>query len=232
MNDPDLHTGRDHLQNHIKIKNQVKILYSQSIVTFIFPVLAALNLTVVLWDVADHDILSAWLGTVIILSVSRYYLLWKYNQTIITSDNINKWLEIFTALAFISGIIWGTAGIILIPYDNTAIFTLYNGFTILTICGLVAGAVISYSVNFSVFLSYSFPSLILPAFYLISLGDNHNSAFGGLILLYYFFIATASYRMRTQFMFYFDMEYQQSKLKLQYDEISSLYADLRRRTNK
>jgi len=232
METNNAYPGMDYLQDYLALKNQVNILYSQSIVTFIFPVLAAICLAIVIWDIATRNILYSWVGVVVAYSLLRYFLLWQYRQVGITPDNAYMWLKRYTIAAFFSGIIWGVAGIILIPYGGSAdlVFTIYNGLVLLIICGLVAGAVISYSVNIWVLFSYSFPALVPPAFYLISLGDKFNSAFGGFILLYFFFISVAAYRMNKQINYYMDMEYQQEKLKNKYDKLVIMYSDLRKRT--
>ena len=229
MNTIDACQDTDYLQDFLKIKNQIHILYSQSTITFFFPVLAALCLGIVLWDVATRQILYIWGAVVISHELLRYSLLWQYWHADISPDNASSWLKLFILAAITSGIIWGTAGIILVPYDTGKIiqFTMYNSLTILIICGLVAGAVISYSVNMWVLFSYSFPTLVPPAFYLISLGDNFNSALGGFILLFYFFITVAAYRMNSQFMYYMDMEYQQKKIERHYVVLNSMYNDMR-----
>lgn len=230
MNTIDSYPDTDTLQDFLRIKSQVHILYSQSKITFIFPVLAAFCLGIVLWDIATRQILYIWIGVVISHSLLRYFLLWQYWHTDITPDNASSWLTFFILAAITSGIIWGTAGIVLVPYDIGKImqFTIYNSLTILIICGLVAGAVISYSINMWVLFSYSFPTLVPPAFYLISLGDNFNSAFGGFILLFYFFITVAAYRMNSQFKYYIDMEYQQKKIERHYVALNSMYNDMRK----
>ncbi len=59
----------------IKQKAQVQILYSQSAVTFAFPMLAAVALCFVLWDVAVRQTLLIWLFIVILFAIIRYFIL-------------------------------------------------------------------------------------------------------------------------------------------------------------
>ena len=68
------------MQSKQIIRAQVEILYSQSAVTFLFPVIASIILVAALWGVANRIILSGWLITVWLYAVFRYVLLWKYNQ--------------------------------------------------------------------------------------------------------------------------------------------------------
>ena len=192
--------------------NQLNILYSQAGITFLFPPIAACCLALVLWDVAARFSLCIWLALITLHSVVRYILLWRFHRDEINPASADIWLNRFIMAVIISGGLWGAAGTLLIPYDN----------------GLVSGALISYSINIWVFIGYSFPALIPPAVYLISLGDRYNSTFGGFILLYYFFIWVAASRMNKLFNRFMDIEYQQKELLFKYERLQAVYADFRR----
>ena len=213
----------------ITTKNQVQILYSQAGFTFFFPAIAAVSLSWVLWGVAERYLLCTWLGLVMVHALARYHLLWSYHHENVTPDNAVIWLKRFLASVLSSGIIWGSAGIVLVPYTNSIEYTLFNGLTMLITCGLVSGALISYSINIWVLVAYSFPALVPPAVHLIALGDRYNSAFGGFILLYYVFIGVAAVRMNRQFSCYVEMELQQKDLNYKYEKLKLVYADFRKR---
>lgn len=200
----------DQLQEFHHLSSQVKLLYNQSIVTFLFPVLFAPAVCLLLWDISDHATLLAWTGIVVMYSLARYSIIWKQKQVELTTDNVNRWLDLFIASVFFSGLLWGAACIVLVPYDQSRLieFTLYNSLTMLIVCGLVAGAVVSYSVNKWVIFFYAFPALVPPAIYLIILGDRYNSALGGFVLLYFVFITASSFRLHKQFIYYIDIEYE------------------------
>ena len=228
MDATDTTSAAEYSREFISVKNQIYILYSQAVVTFLFPVVAAMCLAWVLWEVATRPILFVWLGLVFTHAAVRYFLLWKYHHDEITPDNAGKWLNRFLTSVIISGILWGVAGIILVPYDDTIEYTLYNGLTLLITCGLVSGALISYSINIWVIIAYSFPALIPPAVHLISLGDQYNSSFGGFILLYYFFIGVAAARMNRQFNRYVEMEHRQKEVTYKYERLKLVYSDFRK----
>jgi hypothetical protein len=213
------------MQKKQLIKAQVEILYSQSAVTFLFPVFASIILGFVLWEVAHRQALIIWSATVWLYAVFRFVLLWKFNKTELTLENAGKWLDLFIGAVCLSGIMWGLAAIILFPHEgkNITEFTLYTGITLLSVSGLVAGATISYSVCLSVLFFYIFPALLLPAFYLITLGDIYNSTLGGFILLYCFFISSAGYRMNRQLLVYIQKQHELEKLKMQYQHLKLLH---------
>jgi len=213
------------MQNKQLMKAQVEILYSQSAVTFLFPVFASFILGFVLWEISNKLILFSWIAIVWVYAAFRFVLLWKFNKTEIDLENASKWLDIFIGSVCISGIMWGLAAIVLIPQDgkNLTEFNLYTGITLLSVSGLVAGATISYSVCLSVLFFYVLPALLPPALYLIALGDIYNSTLGGFILLYCFFISSAGYRMNKQLLGYIQKQHELEKLKLQFQQLKLMY---------
>jgi len=218
--------------NHQPLSQQVRILYSQSVTTFLFPPLAALCIAAILRDFADDRFLLVWLSIILLHGLLRYYLLWCYFHSSDREEHTDRWMNRFIITVFVSGILWGFAGIFLIPYRSTGTiaFTLYNGLLLLTTCGLVAGAVISYAINIGVLLCYSLPALLLPAFHLISIGDRYNTSFGGLLLLYHLYILIAAIRMNRQFVYFMNMEHQKQQLEQKYSNLKRIYEALRRRT--
>ena len=222
------------MQQKQLIRAQVEILYSQSAITFFFPVVASVILSVALWSVANRAILIGWLIVIWVFSILRYGLLWKYKRSKLTAENASKWHDLFVGSVCLSGIMWGLAAIILIPHDGKNIieFTLYTGITLLSVSGLVAGATISYSVSLMVLFFYVFPTLLPSALYLISLGDIYSSTLGGFILLYCFFISTAGYRMNRQLLGYINKQYELEKLKYQYQKLLLMYEKATANTSK
>ena len=218
MNTTDPNILTDSARKYLKVKSQVEILHSQSAVTFIFPVIFAAIIGIVIWDVANREILIGWLGVVTLYAIIRYIILWQYSKAEKTAETYQIWLNRFALVVFLSGIMWGCAGIILIPYDPQYIieFTLYNGLTMLAVCGLVAGAVISYSISLRTIFLYILPALVPPALYLISIGDKYNSALGGFILMYFFFISLTAYKLNQQLLAYAFREYEYQNMKQHY----------------
>ena len=202
-------------------QNQVALLYSQAAVTLLFPAIAATALVWLLWDVANRWVLLCWAAIAMLCSAARYVLLWKFHQKQMQPEHAGKWLDLFSGSAFISGLIWGAAPIVLVPYtpDRLVEYTLYNGLTLIVICGMVAGALVSYSVCKWVLFFYSLPALAPSGLYLIALGDKYNSALGGYTLLYFAFVLLASLRMHAQYMHYFEIEIENSLLRTMLGEL-------------
>ena len=214
------------------LAQQVRILYTQSVTTFLFPLLAAFCITAILRDFIDDRFLLVWLSIILLHGLLRYYLLWCYFHSSNREEHTDTWMNRFIITVLVSGVLWGFAGIFLIPYrsTDTIAFTLYNGLLLLTTCGLVAGAVISYAINIRVLVCYSLPALLPPAFHLISIGDRYNTSFGGLLLLYYLYILIAAIRMNRQFVYFMNMELQKEQLEQKYCNLKRIYEALRCRT--
>ena len=218
----------DQLQAFHRLSSQVQILYNQSVLTFLFPILFVPAICLLLWDISSRIRLLVWSSVVILFSLARYLMIWMQRRERISTTNVNKWLDLFTASVFISGAMWGSATIILIPYTqgNTIEYTIYNGLIMLIVCGLVAGALVAYSISKRVLLFYAFPALVPPAFYMVSLGDQYNSALGGFVLMYFVFITATSFRLNTQLTYYLDIEYQMihmaQKIRLLQDQLQNI----------
>ncbi len=211
----------DQLQAFHRLSSQIQILYNQSIITFLFPIVAAPAVCLLLWNISNQGRLLAWASVVVLYSLARYLIIWKQRREPVTPENANKWLDIFTASVFFSGILWGASTILLVPYEQDRLieFTIYNSLVMLIVCGLVAGAVVGYAVSKRVILFYAFPALVPPGVYLIILGDRYNSTLGGFVLLYFIFITASSFRLNKQFSYYLGLEYQMIQVSQRYKKL-------------
>lgn len=190
------------------VATRFHILQSQSLLTFLYPVLSGAALAVLLWPLAPRGVLVIWLGLLLTLTLARCAMLVRAR---IHPDpaHAGEWLTLFAVGACLSGLLWGAAPMLLVPPmpDRAVEFTLCNGFVTLLICGLAAGATVSYACSMRVLLCYIIPALVLPGCYLISLGDRLNGTLGGFVLLYFVFIGVAGLRMNMQLRRFLDMEY-------------------------
>ena len=218
----------DEAKDFLLARTQVEILFSHSGITFVFPVFFALVIAYVIREIANTRILIAWLVVVMLYAVARYLLLWSYYRADKGLMDYHKWLLRINVEVFISGLMWGVAGIILIPYslDKQVEFTLYNSLVMLTVCGIVAGAVIAYSISLFTVISYVLPALVPPGLYMISLGDKYNSALGGFVLLYFIFINLTAFRLNRQLHAYAYKEYKYENIKQHYIRLKKRYDEL------
>lgn len=177
---------------------RARILRDQAPVTCFFPIAAALALCLLLWDEAPRTRLVAWTLLVLAHAFVRYSSL--RHPAPVSPDAVPPGIGGFAAAAFSSGLIWGVAPLFLVTYDPSRVieFTLFNGLTLLVICGLTAGAALAYAASLRVLFCFAVPALIPSALYFISLGDRYNSALGGFVLLYFLFISISALHMNFQ----------------------------------
>ena len=191
------------------------ILYSQSRLTFIYPVISALALCALLWEIATPAALLTWLTLVVALTLVRLRMLRTFQRDHDASGTSGQWLNVFALSALVSGLLWGAAPMIIVPRqpDRLVEFTLCNGLVILVVCGLVAGATVAYAASLRVLFCFIVPALLLPGVYLISLGDRYNSVMGGFVLLFLVHVATTAVRMHVQLRRFFEVEYELQRLR-------------------
>jgi len=187
------------------------ILYSQSRLTYIYPVVSAAALCALLWEVSGHAVLLTWLTLVTALTVVRFRML--------RAMQPDRGLNAFALSALISGLLWGAAPLCIVPRATGQLveFTLWNGLVILVVCGLVAGATVVYAASLRVLFCYIVPALLLPGVYLISIGDRYNSVMGLFVLLFLLHVGTAAVRMHVQLRRYFEWEYELHRLRRDLD---------------
>ena len=106
----------DQVQEFHRLSSQVGILYRQSLDAFLYPVLAAPAMGVLLWNVSDRSRLLTWACAVAVYTSARYLLVWLYGRVVITPGNVNLWLDLYIAGAFVSGLTWGAGLVFLLPY--------------------------------------------------------------------------------------------------------------------
>jgi hypothetical protein len=185
------------------------LLYSQSRLTFLFPAIAAVSLCALLWSVASRLPVLVWLALVIGLTILRFRMLRLMHLQQRPPEPGDVWLNAFALGALLSGMLWGVAPMIVVPMapDRVLEYTLYRGLVMLVVCGLVAGATVTYVISVRVWLSFTIPALAVPGLYLTTLGDRLNGALGGFVLLFLFFITVAGLRMNAQLRRFVEMEH-------------------------
>jgi hypothetical protein len=191
------------------------LLYVQSRLTFLFPVIAAVFLCALLRDVAGRPVMLAWLVLVIGLTLARLRMLRRIRDARTSPGTPVHWLNVFALGALVSGALWGAAPMLIVPDEpgRALEYTLYRGLVMLVVCGLVAGATVTYVVSVRVWLSFTIPALLVPGLYLVAMGDRLNGALGGFVLLYLFFITVAGLRMNAQLRRYLELEYEMGRLR-------------------
>ena len=165
-------------------------------------------LVIVLWEVVNKNRLFIWILAVFVISAVRIYLQHTYKTIEPTQHAVNRWKNFFLITLAISGLIWGSAGVVLFPLGSIG----HQAFVAFVLGGMVAGSVGVFSVMISAFLAFSIPALfpLIVRFYLIV--DPIHFAMGTMVSLFWLIMVMTARRFNTDILNYFLIKYENIEL--------------------
>jgi signal transduction histidine kinase len=101
-----------------------------------------------------------------------------------------RWTGYFVSGIFAAGLLWGAAGIWLLPPSVP-----HQAFVAFVLGGMVAGASATFSVRMDAFLAYTVPALAPLALRFLSMGDELHLAMGGMVVLFGLLLTATAYRI-------------------------------------
>lgn len=132
------------------LSEQVSMLYAGAKSSSLAGMLNGVVLVVVLWPVVDHVRLIAWIVTMLVATVVRFFVCKAYQKAAPDEDEVVSWKRRYLATAYVSSSLWGAAILWLFPDDSIA----HQVFVAFVIAGMCAGAVTTLSFLKSPVLSY------------------------------------------------------------------------------
>jgi|GEM_PF-1452479 len=167
-------------QEQLISSEQMHRIYSQTKTAVLGHGVAAVLLSVILWDISEHKVILGWLFFIVCVLVARYAL-YAVNKADKSADRrADFWIRIYTVFAFLSGAAWGATGIIFFTPDST----LYHVLISMWILGVSAGGVIGYSVNLRVATAFFLPCVLPASAYMFYIGDSLHVLVGLGLLVY------------------------------------------------
>ncbi len=162
----------------IFFREKVDLLFKNQKLGYAATLVNGLILSFIHWNAANRTMIVSWMTAQIITIVFRMAINWQYLKR--GCKNPVSCYRVFLVGTFISGLVWGLAGIFLHPENSLVLQML----TIFTIGGMVAGASAVYAPSISAFYTFSIPSLtpVIVLSFLHS-GNNHISM-GIMIILF------------------------------------------------
>ena len=125
-----------------KIKSdKLQLLYKQSYPAVFFSLAVAALLAVILWKVANQDVLIGWLIAMVLASLLRLLLFYKYLKQSPEESDVLKWEQPYLLTLILSSTIWGI-GVVAITYDLPM---LYQAITYAFLLGMAGSALAVYS---------------------------------------------------------------------------------------
>lgn len=179
-------TSAPELQQKI-YSTQVDKVYESLLLGLIVNFLNASILIYVQWEVIAPFNLAIWAISLLVISLMRLGC-FLYRKTRSCSDS-KKWGNLYIVGLFLSGIVWGSAGILLFPETDTA----HQIIVAFVLGGMVAGATAASAALPRAFYYYCIPTVIPILFKYLQQNDLVGNAMSFMMLIFVVF-SIATYR--------------------------------------
>ena len=161
---------------------QVKLLYKNAPIALIGIVVSVIVITfwLIFFVSIDLVIIILWSTSIILVTAARFILVKKYNKSSKKPEDAPKWCRTYVITIFVSGLLWGSASIFLLPGETV----IHQVFIVFFIGGLATGSVGTYSS-----IAWASPAFVIPAFSPVAIrlllqGDDMSVIMGGMLLFY------------------------------------------------
>lgn len=161
--------------------DRAKRVLHQTPMAIAVTVINSLILVLVLFGATPFCRLVIWLSAVLFINAVRIFGQYRIHKTEMTPDNVNKHLNIFLVALTVSGAIWGSAGVYLLPASSIA----HQVFIVLMIGGMVAGTVGLFSSVMAAFYCFTIPASLQISIVFFLYGDRIHFVMGIMILLFW-----------------------------------------------
>lgn len=170
---------------------EVRRLYENASIGFAATFINASILAGILREWVEPPVLTLWWTSLMALTAVRFaHCEWFRRVASKREFDAERWIGYFVAGIFAAGLIWGAAGIWLLPQSVPL-----QTFVAFVLGGMVAGASATFSVRMDAFLAYTVPALAPLAIRFFSMGDELHLAMGGMVILFGVLLTGTAYRI-------------------------------------
>jgi len=170
---------------------EVRRLYANAPIGFAATVVNASILLGILRDWIEPSVLVLWWTSLMGLTALRYAHGEWFRRIVSRREfDPDRWIGHFVVGIFAAGLIWGAAGIWLLPQSVP-----HQTFVAFVLGGMVAGASATFSVRMDAFLAYTVPALAPLAIRFLSMGDELHVAMGGMVILFGLLLTATAHRI-------------------------------------
>jgi diguanylate cyclase (GGDEF)-like protein/PAS domain S-box-containing protein len=159
---------------------QVTLIYRQAPVAMTVAMILAVVVTSGLWPVADHRQLQLWLGAHLLLTLVRLTLVFLYRRAPAENRQQSRWMLLFFIGNFLAGIVWGCLGL-LFSFDWPVE---HQTLALMSLAGVLAGAISSYAVNLSVYIAFMVPAILISAQSMLVYSEQLQGSLGMMLVLF------------------------------------------------
>lgn len=184
--------------------DQVRQLYLHAPISMVGTLVNSLILACVLWNVISHEVIALWLGVNLLMTLSRYMMIYKYRRVQFEYCKQEQWGRLFLYGTTLSGIIWGSAGVFLFPDQSIA----HQVFLAFVMGGMAAGAMGAYAVHMTTFLSFILPILVPINIHFFMQDGTFPTTMGAMMILFSFIIISIAKQLNNSITQVFLMKFQ------------------------
>jgi len=159
---------------------QIELVYIQAPAAVGIAFLLAVLVTLGLWNVVEHSILLVWSGAQLVQTVARLWLVYRYHRASIAQRKNARWAILFLTGTLLSGIVWGCIGLIF----EFSWPVVYQTLVIMSLAGVLAGAISSYAAMLSVYVAFMVPAILIPAQSMLMHSSSVSNNLGLLWMLF------------------------------------------------
>ncbi len=171
---------------------QLRQLFSASNVSLITSTLLAVILAFMQREVIASSVVVAWLSLVVLVAFSRAVLVKAYQRSTVDDEfSTHVWLTRFRLGVLAVGAVWGAAGFLMFPANDTQ----HQMFLVFMLAGLSAGGVIAYSADLLSAIVFPITTLLPIDVSLFITGESLSQAMGMAGILYLSFVIVSVYHI-------------------------------------
>ncbi len=159
---------------------QVALMYRQAPTAIGAAYILSLLVAAGLWPVAVHEQLLLWIAAQTVQTMARLFLVVRYHKAGDDQRQRPAWMLLFFVGTFVAGLVWGCAGLIFSlswPVE-------YQTLVLMSLAGVVAGAISAYAVNLTVYIAFLVPAILIPAQSMLVYRDHLQNNLGLMLMLY------------------------------------------------
>lgn len=158
---------------------RVQLLHSKGLAALATVLVNSAVLVLAVWHSVSHLRALSWLGVLYAVTIVRI-VDWRRHPATRRLDEARRWAVTWMAGAFVTGVLWGSAALLLLPADSVG----GRYLVLFVIGGMVAGASASWSSYWPGFVLFAAPALALPIARLVLMGGVEHATAAFLLAVF------------------------------------------------
>ncbi|WP_244613209.1 putative bifunctional diguanylate cyclase/phosphodiesterase [Modicisalibacter radicis] len=145
---------------------QVRILFAGLWLPAVSAVLVAVLLVASLWSVVDHRQMLIWLTAVVLVTLARLGLAWRFRRKAPSGDAASRWALGYAIGSTAAGLLWGACGLWLFPVSDLQ----HQVILVMALAGIASGGAVTMAPVWPVAAAFLIPTLLPLSLHYLWLG--------------------------------------------------------------